>query len=61
MCTCGAKFQAESIPAVWQLMDAHIDAVHGRRFPLGAHHAINTGPGAFRRRIAPLTPQGGNS
>lgn len=36
MCTCGAKFQAATISAVWALLEAHVEQVHGRTFPRGS-------------------------
>lgn len=62
-CLCGERITAASLYDAWHLFDAHVDAEHGRRFPLGAHRVINTGPGSTRRRgrVAPLTPQGGES
>lgn len=33
MCTCGERFTAGSLEEVWQLMDDHYDAVHGKRRP----------------------------
>jgi hypothetical protein len=60
MCTCGAKFQAATVTAVWQLMDAHHAAVHTKR-----RTAFTSDPAVTRRRgrarRAPLTPQGGES
>jgi hypothetical protein len=61
MCTCGAKFQAESIPAVWQLMDAHIDTAHGRRFPTASYGTRVAHKPRRGGHKAPLTPQGGES
>lgn len=58
---CGLHIHAATLYDAWQLFDHHVDTEHGRRFPLGAHHVINTGLGPMRRaRVAPLTPQGGS-
>lgn len=60
MCTCGERFEADSVTAVWQLLDEHCDAKHGPVFPRGAI-LLSAGPGRFARRTAPLTTQGGES